>query len=242
MLNFSSIMICFNIKPKNDGGSNQATFDNLPVEMIREILLRLNDYRDLMNSAQASPLMRTMLDGQYIWKQLCKYHFTEQQLKMATDNYTGPQPIKKPTERGVKYARTSSADGRTSFRNPVLKGGKSSKCISTTRQQLEQTSSRRGCRQKETTSDTDSASSASYVTNAIKIFDREGSPNVMVKGRLKKNGSKSAGENQTPSSSSSSGGQSLRIKSEQHQQDHSSDSVRNGHDVDWERVFHQLRK
>lgn len=233
--------------------------------MIREILLRLNDYRDLMNSAQASPLMRTMLDGQYIWKQLCKYHFTEQQLKMATDGYTG-LPIRRANERGVKYARTSSADGKTSFRNPILKGTKSSSSSSSTtsttatdtRQQLEQTSSRRGCRQQETTSDTESAkSNASYVTNAIKIFDKEGSPNVMAKeSRLKKNGSKSAanddgGHNhQLPGTS----GQNLSKITEPLDQvklDHSTQKpVRGstgpaaaaGHDVDWERVFHQLRK
>lgn len=217
--------------------------------MIREILLRLNDYRDLMNSAQASPLMRTMLDGQYIWKQLCKYHFTEQQLRMATDGYTGPPIKQKANERGVKYARTSSADGQTSFRNPIVKAAKSSSNgASSTRQQIEQTSSRRGCRQRETTSDTDSVASESYVTNAIKIFDREGSPLATAQGsRLRENGSKSTsaerlgGQDPAPGSS----GQNLRKTSAQlqpQQREHSSDSVRNGHNVDWERVFHQLRK
>lgn len=196
------------VPPKSN--TPRATFNNLPVEMIREILLRLNDYRDLVNSAQASPVMRTMVDSQYIWKKLCKYHFTEQQLKMALEN-SNELLLKRGSARGVKYARTSSADGRSSYRNPVMHKPKR---VSTTRQQLEQTSCRRGSRQCE---DNDEPST-SYVTRAIQIFDKENSSTKVKKTVTNK---------QVKEKCDLSAGQRL-------------DTDR--HEVDWERIFHQLRK
>ena len=54
---------------------------DLPEELIREILLRLSDYKDLINAGQAYDVMRSLLDEQHIWKQLCKYHFTRPQVR-----------------------------------------------------------------------------------------------------------------------------------------------------------------
>ena len=62
-----------------DDGSKRLT--DLPEELIREILLRLTDYKDLMNSGQSYDIMQSILDEQHIWKQLCKYHFTRQQIR-----------------------------------------------------------------------------------------------------------------------------------------------------------------
>jgi len=56
----------------------------LPEELIREILLRLSDYKDLERSADACERMNSLLNEErHIWKQLCKYHFTKEQLKWA---------------------------------------------------------------------------------------------------------------------------------------------------------------
>lgn len=221
--------------------------------MIREILLRLNDYRDLVNSAQASPLMRSMIDGQYIWQQLCKYHFTEQQLKLALDKQNGLLVKENSSkQRGIKYARTTSADGLTSFRNPVShkvpgKGDKSFNCgTSSTREQIEQTSGRRCCRQSSDT--TDNGASTSYVTRAIKIFDKKGSSMTLgtskIMRKIDSDKSNRAQQQETkhnvqPSSKSSQGKGDFRQKQPQNRPLNSS---RANHEIDWERVFHQLRK
>lgn len=114
------------LTPPPKTSDNQITFNDLPVEMIQEILLRLNDHRDLNSSAQASPVMRYMVDGPLIWRQLCRYHFTEQQLKLALKQNVQFRSARAGVAnrsvngaRCVKYARTSSADGRTSYRNPT---------------------------------------------------------------------------------------------------------------------------
>ncbi|RWS10788.1 F-box only protein 25-like protein [Dinothrombium tinctorium] len=72
-------------EPENDG-SKKLT--DLPEELIREILLRLSDYKDLINSGQAYEVMHSLLDEQHIWRQLCKYHFSKLQVKQATPAYT----------------------------------------------------------------------------------------------------------------------------------------------------------
>lgn len=230
--------------PKNDG--NQITFTNLPTEMIREILLRLSDHRDLVNSAKASPVMRTMIDNQYIWKQLCRYHFNEQQLKMAVESNSCRFTVgKKDSARGVKYARTTSADGLTSFRNPVnhetnLKStpSTSSPTHLTTIQQLEQTKGRRGGMARGQAGANEQPGS-SYVTRAIKIFDGEGRSTTLGTSRVDRSALpqhelriiKHAPINRETTTTDK---QQLNSTSAM------SGSQRN--EVDWERVFHHLRK
>lgn len=61
---------------------------DLPEELIREILLRLSDYKDLMNSGDAIPSANSLInDEQHIWRELCNYHFTGQQIVMAKERY-----------------------------------------------------------------------------------------------------------------------------------------------------------
>lgn len=203
--------------PKKDDA--QVTLDSLPVEMIREILLRLNDYRDLVNSAQASPVMRTMVDGQYIWRKLCKYHFTEQQLRLAIEhNYLFP---KRGNVRGLKYARTISADGKTSFRNPVTHKFKSG----SNKQQLEQMNGSKGNRHKD---------SSSYVTRAIKVFNEQDSTVSASSSKIKKVTQDHLKRDKAQTATNDGG------------HDPKSSSTREvnqaDREIDWERIFHQLRK
>lgn len=223
--------------------------------MIREILLRLNDYRDLVNSAQASPLMRSMVDGQYIWQQLCKYHFNEQQLKLALDKQNGLL-VKDNTfvKRGVKYARTTSADGLTSFRNPVSRrvscetDGVFPSGSSATRKQIEQTRGRRGFHLSSHLANQEAGTS--YVTRAIKIFDKEGSSMTLGTGKFVKTRdsdlSKRLKEQDISynAKQSSRGSQDCRsgYYKQQRAQNRPLNSSRASHEIDWERVFHQLRK
>ena len=73
------------LQPTEDGTKRLT---DLPEELIREILLRLSDYKDLMNSGDAYEMMNTLLDEQHIWRQLCKYHFSKTQVRQATGQFT----------------------------------------------------------------------------------------------------------------------------------------------------------
>jgi len=60
------------------------SLSDLPEELIREILLRLSDYKDLVNSAQANTVMSSLImDEQHIWRELCRYHFSKMQIRSA---------------------------------------------------------------------------------------------------------------------------------------------------------------
>lgn len=69
---------------------------NLPEECIREILLRLTDHKDLLSSGEAYHVMQKILSEQHIWRQLCKFHFTWQQIlhvKELMTEESGTQPM-----------------------------------------------------------------------------------------------------------------------------------------------------
>lgn len=53
---------------------------NLPEECVREVLLRLADHKDLENSGKAYSVMQRLVDEQRIWRELCRFHFTPQQI------------------------------------------------------------------------------------------------------------------------------------------------------------------
>lgn len=244
--------------------------------MVREILLRLNDYRDLVNSGQASPVMRSMIDSQYIWKRLCRYHFTEQQLKSAFSNRDMPL-VKRVIQRGIKYARTASADGKGSFRNPIEHSKttssniKSAKKISgsgnglkpaTSKQQIEQTSHRRRRSSQETTTSghQQQPPSSSHVTKTIRKFDNvSGNQNDSAQMESSSQTGESisgdgAGSNANRNSRATVTGRAEQVETQndgkllgdsQSQPPVPSFSTTNRpglQEIDWERVFHQLRK
>lgn len=224
------------------------TLEKLPVEMIREILLRLNDYRDLVNSAQASPVMRTMIDNQCVWQKLCRYHFTDQQLKLAFEGNKfnlvkkqgqQQQQQQRPVHlRGIKYARTTSADGRSSYRSPVVS--------SAGHQQRQQSRSGQTTGADRQTTRPGGASSAvvaepksSYVTNAVRIFDKERSSSAVPSrgaGCAPQRQQSKANERRQPPPPPPSGTPS----NDNVAASPANDTARL--EIDWERVFHQLRK
>ncbi|XP_022240912.1 F-box only protein 32-like isoform X1 [Limulus polyphemus] len=89
-------MFASNIKIKEPKDDGSLKLTHLPAELIREILLRLCDYRDLINSGQAYSVMQGLINEQYIWRQLCYFHFTLQQVHHALDCYKSKSghPIK----------------------------------------------------------------------------------------------------------------------------------------------------
>lgn len=59
------------------------TFLQLPEECIREVILRLSDHKDLTASAQACEQMAAIVGEQRIWRELTKFHFTQQQIDLV---------------------------------------------------------------------------------------------------------------------------------------------------------------
>lgn len=53
---------------------------DLPEECIREIILRINDHRDLEASSAAWTLMAALASEQRVWRELTQFHFTKQQI------------------------------------------------------------------------------------------------------------------------------------------------------------------
>lgn len=98
--------------------SQTTSFNELPAEMIREIILRLNDYQDLINSARASPIMKQMILSQNVWERLCRYHFNEQQLKTVLDGYRRTPQHRRPSS---KYVRNDSLELRRQTRTDLNK-------------------------------------------------------------------------------------------------------------------------
>ncbi|XP_065204281.1 F-box only protein 32 [Planococcus citri] len=60
--------------------------ENLPEECVREILLRLADHKDLEASSKAYSVMARVCDEQRIWRELCCFHFTQQQINFVLDS------------------------------------------------------------------------------------------------------------------------------------------------------------
>lgn len=76
-------VLLLTLQPEVEGSKKLS---DLPEELIREILLRLSDYKDLINSGDAFPVANSLInDEQHIWKELCNYHFSEQQIVMAKE-------------------------------------------------------------------------------------------------------------------------------------------------------------
>ncbi|KAF5301760.1 hypothetical protein FQR65_LT08743 [Abscondita terminalis] len=58
-------------------------FLQLPEECLREVILRLSDHRDLTSSSQASNQLAVLVDEQRVWRELCRFHFTIEQIDMV---------------------------------------------------------------------------------------------------------------------------------------------------------------
>ncbi|UYV66230.1 FBXO32 [Cordylochernes scorpioides] len=74
--------------PRPDPGPPRLT--DLPAELMREILLRLTDPRDLRAAGQACRTMDNLLHERHVWRQLVRFHFTQTQIATARAQYLRP--------------------------------------------------------------------------------------------------------------------------------------------------------
>lgn len=58
---------------------------DLPEECIREIILRINDHRDLESSSAAWTLMAALASEQRVWRELTQFHFNQNQIDLIVE-------------------------------------------------------------------------------------------------------------------------------------------------------------
>lgn len=83
-----SIANCIEIREPGDDVFPKL--QNLPEECVREVLLRLADHKDLESSGRAYSVMRRLVDEQRIWRELCQFHFTQQQISHVQGGQSPP--------------------------------------------------------------------------------------------------------------------------------------------------------
>ncbi|CAH0381246.1 unnamed protein product [Bemisia tabaci] len=86
------LSIANRIQIREPGDEVFPKLENLPEECVREILLRLADHKDLENSSKAYSVMARLCDEQRIWRELCQFHFTQQQINFVVDSTSSDGP------------------------------------------------------------------------------------------------------------------------------------------------------
>lgn len=77
--------IASQIQIREPGPNIRPKLHDLPEECVREIILKLTDYKDLDASASAWSLMAALISEQRVWRELSHYHFTKQQIDVILD-------------------------------------------------------------------------------------------------------------------------------------------------------------
>lgn len=75
--------IATEIKIEEPGADISPKLHQLPEECIREIILRIADYRDLESSSGAWATMKTVVAEQRIWRELARFHFKPHQIDVV---------------------------------------------------------------------------------------------------------------------------------------------------------------
>jgi len=61
----------------------------LPEVVVREIVLKLNHHSDLFNLCESSDYLKRIIGESRIWRELCNYHFTDNQIQDAIEASNG---------------------------------------------------------------------------------------------------------------------------------------------------------
>uniref|UniRef100_A0A6B2EAG3 Putative f-box n=1 Tax=Phlebotomus kandelakii TaxID=1109342 RepID=A0A6B2EAG3_9DIPT len=73
------------IRISGPGPEIRPKLHDLPEECVREIILRLADYRDLEASSAAWGLMSALVAEQRVWRELACFHFTPEQIQVVLE-------------------------------------------------------------------------------------------------------------------------------------------------------------
>lgn len=104
--------------------------EDLPEECIREIILRINDHRDLEASSAAWTLMAALASEQRIWRELSQFHFTKNQIdQIIQKQFNSSDDMHSKTNTNTKFLKSLS---NLNFSTGNLEGS-SSKFVSSTK-------------------------------------------------------------------------------------------------------------
>lgn len=84
------LTIANTIQIREPGDEVFPKLQNLPEECVREVMLRMTDHKDLESSGKAYSVMARLCDEQRIWRELCQFHFSPQQIAFITDQQLPP--------------------------------------------------------------------------------------------------------------------------------------------------------
>uniref|UniRef100_A0A6A7G2N2 F-box only protein 32 n=1 Tax=Hirondellea gigas TaxID=1518452 RepID=A0A6A7G2N2_9CRUS len=95
-----AIATAITIKP---GDSLPPTLQDLPEECVRAILMRLAHHTDLQCAGEAYSVMGRLLEEQSLWRQLCSFHWSPQQISATLQQY--PALRQQPLDWSKIYTR-----------------------------------------------------------------------------------------------------------------------------------------
>jgi F-box protein 25/32 len=61
----------------------------LPEEVVREVILKLNHHFDLNNLSASSEFFKQIVGESRIWREMCSYHFTDEQITQMIEKCNG---------------------------------------------------------------------------------------------------------------------------------------------------------
>lgn len=91
---------------------------DLPEECVREIILRINDHRDLEASSAAWTLMAALASEQRVWRELTQFHFTKPQIdQMIQKQFANDSVSTKKTSNGSSTNNTANINSHQNAAN-----------------------------------------------------------------------------------------------------------------------------
>lgn len=94
---------------------------DLPEECVREIILRINDHRDLEASSAAWTLMAALASEQRVWRELTQFHFTKPQIdQMIQKQFANNNGSTNKTSNGgsITAANSNSQENAANSSSP----------------------------------------------------------------------------------------------------------------------------
>lgn len=101
---------------------------DLPEECIREIILRINDHRDLESSSAAWTLMAALASEQRVWRELTQFHFTKQQIDQMIQKQFSSNNSNKNSDANTTNNSNNSSNSEESSSTAPAATDSSNKC------------------------------------------------------------------------------------------------------------------
>ena len=102
---------------QSEDGDERLKFQDLPEECVREILFRLADHKDLLNTAEAYSLAQKIGAEQRLWRRLCRFHFTPMQISFIQSEMEKEREKAARKSAEVSGAKVGNSPSKSTNRN-----------------------------------------------------------------------------------------------------------------------------